>query len=160
VDVKLGALAGPAHSGSYGGAAPDPVAGLLAMLASLHDEEGNTTVDGVDASGRWEGADYAPEQFRADAQVLDGVELIGSGSVADMVWARPAATVIGIDVPPVAGSVNAIQAGASARVSLRVPPGQSAQEAQDALVEHLRRRVPWRRASLSPARCRARRTPR
>ncbi len=54
--------------------------------------------------------------------MLDGVELIGDGSVADMLWARPSATVLGIDVPHVIGSSAAIQASAAARVSLRIPP--------------------------------------
>ena len=34
-----------------------------------------------------------------------------------MPWARPSATVLGIDVPPVIGSSSAIQASAAARVS-------------------------------------------
>lgn len=143
VDVTVGALGSAMHSGMFGGPAPDPVAGLLAMLASMRDERGDTTIDGVENSGSWNGVDYPPEQFRADAQVLDGVEVVGSGSVADMLWARPAVTVLGIDVPPVTGSSAAIQASAAARVSLRVPPGQNAQKAQDALIEHLRARVPW-----------------
>jgi acetylornithine deacetylase/succinyl-diaminopimelate desuccinylase-like protein len=60
-----------------------------------------------------------------------------------MLWARPAVTVTGIDVPAVVGSVNAIQASATARVSLRIPPGMDAREAQDALIAHLEARVPW-----------------
>ncbi len=143
VDVKLSALGSAMHSGMVGGAAPDPVAGLLAMLASLCDDRGDATIDGIDASGKWQGVDYPAEQFRADAQVLDGVDLLGSGTVADMLWARPAVTVLGIDVPPVAGAVNAIQAAAAARVSLRVPPGESAKDSQDALIAHLQKRVPW-----------------
>ncbi len=75
--------------------------------------------------------------------VLDGVELMGDGNVADLLWARPSATVLGIDVPPVIGSSSAVQASAAARVSLRLPPGMTGQAAQDALVEHLRSRVPW-----------------
>ena len=55
--------------------------------------------------------------------MLDGVELMGDGSVADLLWARPSATVIGIDVPHVIGSSAAVQASAAARVSLRLPPG-------------------------------------
>ena len=42
--------------------------------------------------------------------MLDGVELMGDGTVADMLWARPSATVLGIDVPPVIGSSSAVQA--------------------------------------------------
>src|SRR4051794_4824459 len=143
VDVTLEALRSPMHSGMFGGPAPDPVVGMIQMLASLHDERGNTTIDGLDNTQHWTGVEYATEQFREDANVLDGAELMGDGSAADMLWARPSATVLGIDVPPVVGSSAAIQASAAARVSLRIPNGIGGREAQDALVEHLRSRVPW-----------------
>jgi acetylornithine deacetylase/succinyl-diaminopimelate desuccinylase-like protein len=143
VDVTLSALGSAMHSGMFGGPAPDPIVALIQLLASLHDQRGNTTIDGLDASQRWTGVEYPPEQFRADANVLDGVELMGDGSVADLLWARPSATVLGIDVPPVIGSSSAVQAAAAARLSLRIPPGMDGQQAQDALVEHLKARVPW-----------------
>ena len=143
VDVRVHALGSAMHSGMFGGPAPDPVVGLIQMLASLHDAEGDTTVDGLDASQTWTGVDYSAEQFRADANVLDGVKLMGEGNVADLLWARPSATVLGIDVPPVIGSSSAVQASAAARVSLRIPPGMTGQAAQDALVAHLESRVPW-----------------
>jgi cysteinylglycine-S-conjugate dipeptidase len=143
VDVTVKALGSAMHSGMFGGPAPDPVAGLISMLASLRDDNGDTTIDGLDNDQKWEGADYPAQQFRADTNVLDGVDLIGTGTVADMLWARPAVTVLGIDIPPVVGSAAAIQADATARISLRLPPGVDGQAAQDALVEHLRRRVPW-----------------
>jgi len=144
VDIRLDALKSPMHSGMFGGPAPDPVTGLIAVLASLHDERGNTTVDGLDATGTWSGADYPAERFRFDAGVLDGVELLGDGEPRDMLWARPAVTILGLDVPQIKGSVNAVQASAAARISLRVPPGLGSREAQDALVAHLEKRVPWR----------------
>ncbi len=143
IDVTLTALGSAMHSGMFGGPAPDPVAGLIAMLASLRDERGNTTVDGIENTGTWSGVDYPADQFRADANVLDGVDLIGGGSVADMLWARPAVTVLGIDVPPVVGSAAAIQSSAAARVSLRLPPGMEGEASQDALIAHLEKRVPW-----------------
>src|SRR6476469_9228681 len=70
VDVTLRGLRSAMHSGMFGGPAPDVVVGLIQMLASLHDEHGNTTVDGLDATQTWTGVDYSPEQFRADANVL------------------------------------------------------------------------------------------
>lgn len=143
VDITLQSLASAVHSGMFGGPAPDPVAGLVQVLASLHDVSGNTTIDGLESSGAWPGVDYSAAQFRQDAQVLDGVDLVGSGSVADMLWARFDATVVGIDIPSVAESTSAIQASVRARVSLRIPPGTSSAQAQDALVEHLRSRVSW-----------------
>ena len=143
VDVTLSALGSAMHSGMFGGPAPDPVAGLIAVLGSLHDEQGNTRIDGLENDQSWTGVDYPAEQFRADASVLDGVDLIGTGSVAEMLWARPSVTMLGIDVPAVVGSVNAIQAKAAARLGVRVPPGSSGQAAQDALIAHIEARVPW-----------------
>jgi acetylornithine deacetylase/succinyl-diaminopimelate desuccinylase-like protein len=143
VDVRLEGLAGAVHSGMFGGPAPDPVLGLIQLLASLHDEAGTTTIDGLDATGTWQGAPYPADRFRSDAGVLDDARLLGDGAVADMLWARPSATVLGIDVPPVIGSTAAVQPSAVARVSLRIPPGVTGRAAQDALVAHLERRVPW-----------------
>jgi acetylornithine deacetylase/succinyl-diaminopimelate desuccinylase-like protein len=143
VDIKLEALGSPMHSGMFGGPAPDPVLALIQVLATLHDEHGNTTIAGLDNSRTWSGAEYAAEQFRADANVLDGVELMGDGTVSDMLWTRLSATVLGMDIPPVIGSSAAIQSSAAARVSLRIPSGIGGRQAQDALVEHLRSRVPW-----------------
>lgn len=142
VTVAVRALRGPVHSGRFGGAAPDALAALVRMLATLHDDRGNTTVQGLDNRQRWSGAACAPERFRGDAGVLAGVDLLGD-DVADMVWARPAVTVLGIDCPPVAGSVGAIQPAARARISLRVPPGTDAPRAAAALVDHLRAAAPW-----------------
>jgi acetylornithine deacetylase/succinyl-diaminopimelate desuccinylase-like protein len=154
VDITLEALGSAMHSGMFGGPSPDPVAGLIQVLASLHDADGNTTIDGLENTGTWAGVDYPEKQFRADAHVVEGVELVGSGAVADMLWARCDATTIGIDIPSVADSVNAIQASTRARVSLRMPPGVKASDAQDALIEHLRSHVPWKlRCTLERVAC-------
>ena len=64
VDITLRALGSAMHSGMFGGPAPDPVVALIRMLASLHDEEGDTVVDGLDNKQSWSGVDYPAEQFR------------------------------------------------------------------------------------------------
>jgi acetylornithine deacetylase/succinyl-diaminopimelate desuccinylase-like protein len=143
VDVTLSALSSAVHSGMFGGPAPDPVLGLVRMLASLHDDRGNPRIDGLDTTQTWHGAPYPVARFREDAKVLGGVPLIGDGSVADRLWARPSAAVLGMDVPAIVGSTAAVQPSAAARISLRIPPGTAGREAQDALVEHLEARVPW-----------------
>jgi len=140
--VTVRTLRSARPSGMFGGAAPDALAALIAMLATLRDEHGNTTIAGLDASQRWRGAAYPSERFRRDAEVIDGVDLLGD-SVENMVWARPTATVLGIDCPPVVGSSAVIQPQARARINLRVPPGMNAREAQDALIEHLESVAPW-----------------
>jgi len=143
VVVTVETLSSPMHSGVFGGAAPDALAALIHMLATLRDERGNTTVRGLDASQTWTGVDYPVAQFRTDANVLDGVDVLGDGRVSDMVWARPAATILGIDCPPVVGSTSAIQPRARARINLRVPPGTDPRTAQDLLIEHLKAVAPW-----------------
>lgn len=131
------------HSGQFGGAAPDALQALIMMLASLRGPAGDLTVPGIPADQRWAGADYPEERFRADAAVPDGAAIIGSGSIADMLWARPTVTVLGVDAPPVVGSTAAIQGHAAARLNLRVPPGMSAAAAQRALADRLRAVAPW-----------------
>jgi acetylornithine deacetylase/succinyl-diaminopimelate desuccinylase-like protein len=143
VVVHVEALASELHSGMFGGAAPDALAALIAMLATLRDARGNTTVRGLDSTQVWPGAPWPPDTFRADAGVLDGVSLLGDGTVPDMIWARPAVTVLGIDCPPVLGSAAAITPRASARLNLRVPPGTQAGQAAEALISHLHAVAPW-----------------
>ena len=85
-------LSSAMHSGMFGGAAPDALTALILMLGTLRDEQGNTTIRGLDNRQVWSGARYPSDEFRRDANVLDGVDLLGD-DVSDMVWARPAVTV-------------------------------------------------------------------
>jgi acetylornithine deacetylase/succinyl-diaminopimelate desuccinylase-like protein len=139
--VTVRTLASPVHSGMYGGAAPDALMALVRMLATLRDDDGNTTVRGLDSTQTWSGAAYPVDQFRKDAGVLDGVDVLGEP--ADRLWARPAATVLGIDCPPVVGSAAAVPNEARARIDLRIPPGTDPEDAQTTLVEHLEAVAPW-----------------
>ncbi|MPY52829.1 dipeptidase [Streptomyces acidicola] len=141
--VRIDTLEGNLHSGQFGGAAPDALAALIRVLDSLRAEDGSTTVDGLTADAQWDGLRYEDAQFRKDAKVLDGVELIGSGTVADRIWARPAVTVLGIDCPPVVGATPSVQASARALISLRVPPGVDAAGATKLLQAHLEAHTPW-----------------
>ncbi|MFI0961576.1 dipeptidase [Streptomyces sp. NPDC021080] len=151
VRVQVDTLEGNLHSGQFGGAAPDALAALIRVLDSLRAEDGSTTVDGLAGDSAWDGLQYAEQAFREDAKVLDGVELIGSGAVADRVWARPAVTVLGIDCPPVVGATPSVQAGARALISLRVPPGVDAVEATKLLEAHVEAHTPWgARVSTEP----------
>src|SRR5208283_1156268 len=127
----------------FGGPAPDALLALIAMLSTLRDARGNTTIKGLAGDATWQGVDYPPAQFRSDAHVLDGVDLLGDGRVQDMLWSRPAVTVLGIDCPPVVGSAPAVPAQARALLNLRVPPSMDAKEAQEGLIAHLHAVTPW-----------------
>ncbi|WP_399922124.1 dipeptidase [Streptomyces kanamyceticus] len=143
VRVSVDTLEGNLHSGQFGGAAPDALAALVRVLDSLRAEDGSTKVDGLTGDAVWDGLQYEEADFRKDAKVLDGVQLIGEGTVADRIWARPAVTVLGIDCPPVVGATPSVQASARALISLRVPPGVDAAEATKLLQAHLEAHTPW-----------------
>jgi cysteinylglycine-S-conjugate dipeptidase len=143
VVVTVRTLRSAVHSGMFGGAAPDALVALIRMLATLHDDAGTARIRALPNDMRWEGGDYPADRYRADATMLDGVDLVGSGSVADMVWSRYAVNVLGIDAPPVVGATPALQPEARATVSLRVPPGEDDGEALAALTAHLREVAPW-----------------
>jgi acetylornithine deacetylase/succinyl-diaminopimelate desuccinylase-like protein len=74
---------------------------------------------------------------------LDGVDEIGSGSVPQRLWAKPAITVIGIDTTPIDKASNTLIPRARAKVSMRVAPGGDAVEHLAALTRHLERNAPW-----------------
>lgn len=137
VTVEVATLAGAKHSGQFGGAAPDALIVLLHALASLHDERGDVAVAGLRREA-WTGESYSDEEFRELAEVLPGLPLMGTGDLGSRVWSGPAITVTGIDVPSVDNALNAVSPRARAKINLRVHPEQDAEQAQAALVDHLR----------------------
>ena len=144
VVVTVQALGSEVHSGMFGGPAPDALAALVAMLATLRDDQGNTTITGLDTTQTWTGEPYPPEQFRSDAGVLDGVSLLAGGSVSDMLWARPAVTILGIDCPPVLGFNGSHRAAGGRPAESTHSAGHRApDQAHQALVDHLRAVAPW-----------------
>jgi acetylornithine deacetylase/succinyl-diaminopimelate desuccinylase-like protein len=140
--VEVRALRHGVHSGAFGGAAPDALTALCRLLATLHDEQGNVAIAGLE-TGTAPRVDYPEEQFRAEAGMLDGVRLLGSGSVAERVWARPSASVLAIDATRVADASNTLAAVARAKVSMRLAPGDDPARASRALSSHLREHAPW-----------------
>ncbi|GII91119.1 dipeptidase [Sinosporangium siamense] len=140
--VEVRTLQESLHSGSFGGAAPDALAALIRMLAALHDDNGDCRVPGL-PRGRFLGSGPSEDEFRKTAGVLDGVSLVGSGSVADRLWSSYAITVTGLDVPSVGGAINAVQPVARARVTVRVPPAGDPKTTLDAVASFLHQVAPW-----------------
>ena len=140
--VTVRTLAFPVHSGVFGGAAPDALVALIKMLATLHDDAGDTVVPGV-STGVWPGADVDADVYQSSSGILPGVDLVGTGTLSSRLWAKPSATVIGIDAPSVAHASNILIPEATAKVSMRIVPGADAERELDALVAHLRSVAPW-----------------
>jgi acetylornithine deacetylase/succinyl-diaminopimelate desuccinylase-like protein len=142
VIVEARTLAGPKHSGQFGGAGPDALIALLHALSTLHDANGDVAVEGLRRE-EWTGASYSEEEFRDLAEVLPGVPFFGTGGLGERLWSGPAATVTGIDALPVHAAVNAVVPHARAKISIRIHPAQDPAEAQAALIRHLEAQRPF-----------------
>ena len=143
--VEVATLDHGLHSGLWGGVVPDALSVLVRLLASLHDDDGNVAVAGLhetDIAGL-NYPEYPAGRARADSGLLDGVSEIGTGSVPERMWAKPAITVIGIDTTSVAAASNTLIARARAKISMRVAPGGDAETHLDALTAHLQQHAPW-----------------
>ncbi|MDT5033147.1 MAG: cysteinylglycine-S-conjugate dipeptidase [Actinoplanes sp.] len=140
--AEVRVLKSAVHSGMFGGPVPDALTVLARLIATLHDEQGEVAVDGL--VGR-EGAsvDYPQERFRHEAGLIDGVELIGHGTITDRIWTKPAIAVLGIDAPRTFEAANALQPSAKAKLSVRLAPGDDPTSAYEAIRSHLEKHVAW-----------------
>ena len=117
------------HSGSYGGAAINPIRVLARIIASLHDESGRVTVpgfyEGVDelpasVRAQWEGLGFDADGF---LKAVDLSEPAGESgrSVLEMIWSRPTCEVNGINGGYTGdGFKTVLPSWASAKISFRL----------------------------------------
>jgi acetylornithine deacetylase/succinyl-diaminopimelate desuccinylase-like protein len=141
-DVTVRTLQEMAHSGGYGGAAPDALMALIRILDSLLDENGDVAVAGL-TKFEWEGGGIPEDDYRGAAGLLPGVGLMGTGTLATRLWSRPSVTAIGLDAPPAETATNSLIPEARARVSLRIAPGSDPDESLRLLMDHLHAAAPW-----------------
>ena len=153
--VAVRALDSPAHSGLAGGFVPDPVLGLARMLAGLVDDSGDVAVPGFGADARVpSAAELARIRSLPDPDaglrrafgVRPGVVTAGGDgppTVYERLWLTPTVTVVGVASHPIAGSSNQVVAAASARLGIRLAPGQDPARAVGLLRDHLAANVPW-----------------
>ena len=135
--VEVHVLDHAVHSGMFGGPVLDALTSLCRLLATLHDGNGDVAVPGL-VQKKAKEVDYPESRYRAEAGILDGVELSGTGSLGDRLWTKPALSVLALDATPVADAANVLVHAARAKVSLRLAPGQDPRSALDALGDHLR----------------------
>jgi acetylornithine deacetylase/succinyl-diaminopimelate desuccinylase-like protein len=135
--VEVRVLDHTVHSGMFGGPVLDALTSLCRLLATLHDGNGDVAVPGL-VQRKAKEVDYPESRYRAEAGILDGVELSGTGSLGDRLWTKPALSVVALDATPVADAANVLVHAARAKVSLRLAPGQDPRWALDALGDHLR----------------------
>ncbi|MBV8632354.1 MAG: dipeptidase [Silvibacterium sp.] len=127
------------HSGMYGGAAPNPFVALAQIIAQLKDGSGRLLIPGFyDAVRRpsddelraWQHLPFEEEHFRLTE--VGSSRLTGEPgySVLERTWARPTLDVHGMPGGFTgAGAKTVIPAKAIAKISMRLVPDQTPQQA-------------------------------
>ena len=142
VVVEVTTLDTAVHSGQFGGPIPDAITVLSRVIASLHDDEGNVAIGGL-VSGDADDLGLTDEEFRSQVGAVDGLELIGSGTITSRRWRKPSISVLAVDAPPISQAINQIVPTAKAKISMRIAPGQRPEDAMASLIAHLESAVPW-----------------
>lgn len=140
--IEVRTLESAVHSGMFGGAIPDAITAMSRVVASLHDDQGNVAVAGLVDSSTSD-LDLSETEFREQARTVEGLHLLGDGSLTTRLWFKPAIAVLAIDAPPLSQAINQLVPVARAKVSMRIAPGQDPEAAREALVAHLEAAVPW-----------------
>ena len=140
------------HSGSFGGAVPNPLTVLSELIAGLHDEQGRVTLPGfydrVVELTEEERAKFAKLPFderRWLAETAQSRATYGEAgfSTLERIWARPTAEVNGVwggYTGP--GHKTIVPSDAHAKVSFRLVADQDPLEVQAALRQYLAERTP------------------
>src|ERR1700742_2687354 len=127
------------HSGIYGGAAPNPFVALAQIIAQLKDKDGRILIPGfydkvekpTNAELKaWKALPFDEEHYRETE--VGSVSLTGEPglSVLERTWARPTLDVHGMPGGFIgAGAKTVIPAKATAKISFRLVPNTSPQEA-------------------------------
>ena len=128
-----------------------PFDGLLGRRATPRPTETGRPIAGFDDdAGR-------ASRTRSECAPASSSSAIPRSPLHERLWFRPALTVIGIDGHPIKGSSNQIVARASARLSLRLAPGQDPDRVTRGVARaHRAARAVGPRAALPRARRRAR----
>ncbi len=152
IEVESSGPARDLHSGLYGGAAPNPIFGLVELLSKVKNANGVIQVPGIyddveppaPAEKRsWKRLPFSEEEFRL--KEVGSSELTGERkpSVLERVWARPTFEVHGIAGGfTAAGAKTVIPAKVTAKVSFRLVPKQDPDKVIAAFREFVGKHTP------------------
>jgi acetylornithine deacetylase/succinyl-diaminopimelate desuccinylase-like protein len=139
------------HSGTYGGAAPNPINILAGMISRLHDKNGKIAIpnfyNDVVKISKKERDNFNRLKFseRLYKKELGVAELAGERgySTLEKVWARPSLDCNGIwggFTEP--GAKTVIPSKASAKISMRLVPNQDPKKAAKLFVKYFKSLAP------------------
>ena len=148
IEVSVTSAKSDVHSGLWGNIVPDPAMTLVALLARLVDEDGRMRLARREVDPTWlessRDVPLTPDVIRLGARLLDGVSPLPDRGLSPAAWAwrEPAVTVLSTTFPAPGSEKNAIRKSSSAKLSLRIAPGQTSKDLFDAVKTELLRDVP------------------
>ncbi|MBA9007527.1 dipeptidase [Thermomonospora cellulosilytica] len=140
------------HSGSFGGAVPNPLHAMAALLAGLHDENGRVTLPGfyddviplTDEERRlFAKLPFDEEEWLRTAGNSRAACGEAGHTTLERVWARPTAEVNGMwggHTGP--GGKTIVPRAAHAKISFRLVAGQDPDKVQRAFEQYVAERTP------------------
>jgi acetylornithine deacetylase/succinyl-diaminopimelate desuccinylase-like protein len=154
IEVSITSAQSDVHSGLWGNIVPDPAMALITQLARLVDADGRLKLARRDVDPAWlvssRDVPLTTDVIRSGARLLEGIEPLPDRGLTPAAWVarQPAVTVLSTTFPAPGTEKNAIRKSVSAKLSLRIAPGQTSDELFEAVAAELRRDVP---AGLSVA---------
>ncbi len=148
LELRCEALRSDVHSGLWGNMAPDPAMALVLLIGRLLDEHGRLKIGRREVPEEFvRGARGGPptnETIAAGARLLSGVRPLPQAGrpAAEWLWRQPAVTILSTSLPRPGEEKNAIRASATAVLSFRLAPGQSAEELRGLVEAELSREPP------------------
>jgi len=150
--VEVSALKQSVHSGSWGGPIPDPTMALCKILASLVNDDFTINIPGIydkvaplTKTAR-EAIDKLPttnDEFKSQAGMLPGVQLLGGRHPWGMNWWQPTLAVNAIEASSRKDARNIINDAAWARLGIRLVPNMDPADIAKRLEKALVERAPW-----------------
>ena len=144
-EISVRTLQRDLHSGTYGGVAPNAIETLGRLLTKLKSDSGEIKVPGLYEAVQpptkkeletWQKLPFDREQFLAEEVTGKALTGLADRSVYERVWALPTFEIHGIRGGFIGeGAKTVIPAQATAKVSLRLVPGQKVEEVGRALQE-------------------------
>ena len=131
----------PVHSGLGGGVVPDAFMILSRIIASFHNDKGELLIEGLTPTEQ--DVFELSDEFVKSSLSSTGVNLFEMDSYSKRLWLEPALSILAIDAPPVAESVNLLIPKAKAKVSLRLPPTEDPDHAMNMLEQHIKENTPF-----------------
>lgn len=134
VELSCDALKSDVHSGLWGNLVPDPAIALMQLVARLVDDDGRLKLGRQTVPESWSNAAWdvplTPDVIASGGRLLEGVKPLPDHGrpPAEWVWRQPALTVLSTTLPIPGNEKNAVRRRASAILSLRIAPGQTAAE--------------------------------